>query len=89
MLNLIVANLKNIYLIVNVSLLDQSRTSSSWLGLLNRGSLRAAKPSVCKLVLTLAFLSQLNSTRPSTCLYYFPTSTCFRSSSAYLHRCIS
>ena len=34
--------------------LDHSSTSfASWLGLLNRGSLRALKPSVCKLVLTL------------------------------------
>ena len=32
---------------------DHSSTSfSSWLGLLHRGSVRAQKPSVCKLVLT-------------------------------------
>ena len=37
------------------SSLDHNSTSfASWLGLLNRGLLRAAKPSVCKLVLTLA-----------------------------------
>ena len=43
--------------------LDHSRTSfASWLGLLNRGSLKAAKPSVCKLVLTLASCLQLTRT---------------------------
>ena len=61
----------------------RSTSSSSWLGLLNRGSLRSAswfsrwhpisnwlKPSVPR-------------------LYYCLTFTCFRCSSAYLHRCIS
>ena len=44
-----------------------STSSSSCLGLLNRESLRAAGPSVCKLVLTLASYLQLtptNSNRP-------------------------
>ena len=35
-------------------------------------------PSVCKLVLTLAFLSPFNSTAVGTCLYSFITPTCFR-----------
>ena len=34
-------------------------------------------------------LSPTVSNRPGTWLYYFLTSTCFRCSSAYLHRCIS
>ena len=42
---------------------DHSSTSfSSWLGLLNHGSLRATKPSVCKLILTLASCLQLTQT---------------------------
>ena len=47
------------------------------------------KPSVCKQVLTLASCLRLNTTHPGTCLYYFLTPSCFRCSSAYLHRCIS
>ena len=39
-----------------------STSSSSWPGLLNCGSLRAAKPSVCKLFLTLASCLQLSQT---------------------------
>ena len=69
---------------------DHSSTSfSSWLGLLNRGSLRAQSTSVCKLVLTLASSLQLTRTALGTWLYYCLTSTCFRCSSAYLHSCIS
>ena len=40
----------------------RSTSFASWLGLLNRGSLRAAKPSVCKLILTLASCLQLTRT---------------------------
>ena len=36
------------------------------------------QPSVCKLVLTLAFLYPTNPTAASTCLYSFITPTCFR-----------
>ena len=59
------------------------------LGLFNRGSLWAANPSVCKLTLTLASCIQLTRTAPDTWFYYFVTFTCFRCSSAYLHKCIS
>ena len=56
--------------------LDHSSTSSaSWFELLNWGSLRA---TVCKLALTLAFLSPTNSTAPGTCLYSFIMPMCFR-----------
>ena len=69
---------------------DYSSTSfSSWLGLLNRGSLRAASPPVCKLILTLTSYLQLTRAAPGTWLYYCLTSTCVRCSSAYLPRCIS
>ena len=51
------------------SLDHRSTSSASWLGLLNRGSLRAAS-SVCKLVPTLAFLSSTKSTAAGTCLYF-------------------
>ena len=62
--------------------LDHSSTSfASWLGLLNRGSLRAAKPSVCKLVLHAGILSPTDSNRLGTWLYYYLTATCFRCSS--------
>ena len=54
--------------------------------LLNRGSLSATKPSVCKLIFMRASCLQLTL---GTWLYYCLTSTCFRCSSAYLHRCIS
>ena len=50
---------------------DHSSTSStSWLGLLNRGLLRATAHS-------LDFLSPTNSTAAGTCLYSFITPTCF------------
>ena len=48
------------------------------------------KPSVCRwLSLRHLFTNwlQLTRTAPSTWLYYCLTSTCFRCSSAYLHRC--
>ena len=41
------------------------------------------------LALTSASCLQLTRTAPGTWLYYCLTSTCFRCSSAYLHRCIS
>ena len=67
------------------SSLDHSSTSfASWLGLLNRGSLRA-QPSASWFWLWHSYLW-----RPrAPCLYCFLMPTCFRSSSAYLHRCIS
>ena len=51
--------------------------STSWLGLLNQGSLRATA-SVYKLALTLAFLSLTDSTAAGICLYSFITPTYFR-----------
>ena len=51
--------------------LARSSTSfASWLGLLNRESLRAAKPSVCKLVLHAGILSPTFSNHLDTWLYY-------------------
>ena len=41
------------------------------------GSCWGPQPSVCKLALTLAFLSPTNSTAAGTCLYSFLTTTCF------------
>ena len=76
------------YIDPSSSLDHSSSSSASWLGLLNRGTL-GPQPSVCKLVLTLAFLSPIDSTAADTCVYSFITPTCFRSSSVYLHRCIS
>ena len=64
-----------------------SISSSSWLGLLNRGSLKAAKPSVCELFSR--WHLQLTQIAPSTWLYNCITSICFHCSSAYLHRGIS
>ena len=53
-------------------------SSTSWQRLLNRGGVRwGLQPSVCKLVLTLAFLSPTNSTAPGICLYSFIMPTCF------------
>ena len=47
-----------------------------------------SKPSVCRWLSLQHLVS--NSLKPSVCwLYYCLTSTCFRCSSAYLHRCIS
>ena len=52
-------------------------SSASWLGLLNQGRW-GPQPSVCKLALTLAFLSPTNSMATSICLYSFIMPTCFR-----------
>ena len=72
---------------------DYSSTSfSSWLRLLNRGSLRAPKPSVCRWLSLQQLVPnwlQLDRTASGTWLYDCFMSTCFRCSSAYLHRCIS
>ena len=57
-----------------------STSSSSWLGLLNRGSLRAQSP-LSAAGSQFGILSLTDS-------YYFVTFTCFPCSSAYLHRCI-
>ncbi len=69
---------------------DHSSTSfSSWLGCSTVGHWR---PKVLCLQLGLTSLAsclQLTRTAPDTWLYYFLTSACFRSSSAYLHRCVS
>ena len=61
-------------------------------GLLNRGSTRAAKPSVCNLFSSWHLVPdrlQLARTASGTWLYNCLMSTCFRCSSAYLNRCIS
>ena len=47
---------------LNFFLAHSSTTFESWLGFLKRWSLRVAKPSGCKLVLTLAFCLQLTQT---------------------------
>ena len=68
---------------------DHSSTpSSSWLGLLNRGSLRAQSPQSV-IGSYFGILSPSDSNRPGTWLYHFLMPTCFRCSSAYLHWCIS
>ena len=68
---------------------DQSSTSSSsWLWLLNRGSLMAQSP-LSAAGSHFGILSPADSNRLCTWLYYFLTSTCFCCSSAYFHRCIS
>ena len=51
--------------------------AASQLGLLNCGRW-GPQPLVCKLALTLAFLSPTNSTVAFTCLYSFITPTCYR-----------
>ena len=73
---------------------DQSSTSSSsLLGLLNRGSLRAQSPQSAAgshLGILSPTGSNFNWFKLSvSCLYFCLTSTCFRFSSAYLHECIS
>ena len=71
------------------SSLEHSGTSfTSWLGLLNQGSLSAQSP-LSAAGSHFGILSPTDSNRPGTWLYYFLTSTCFRCSSAYLHVCIS
>ena len=73
---------------------DHSSTSfSSWLGLLNRGSLRAQSPlsaagSHAGILSPTDFNSNWLKSSVSW-LYFCLSSTCFRCSSAYLHRCIS
>ena len=68
---------------------DHSSTSSpSWLGLLNRGSLRAASPQPASWFSRWHPIPNwLQLSVPW--LYYCLSSTCFRCSSAYLHKCIS
>ena len=46
------------------------------------------KPSICAGFHS-GILSPTDSNRPGTWLYYYLSSTCFRCSSAYIHRCIS
>ena len=71
------------------SSLDHSSTSfASWLWLLIRESLRGQFP-LSAAGFHFGILSSTDSNRPGTWLYYFLTSTCFRCSFAYLHRCIS
>ena len=66
----------------------RSTSSSSWLGLLNHGSLRAQGPQSAGWFSHRHLVS--NWLKPSVCwLYYCLTPTCFCCSSAYLHRCIS
>ena len=65
-----------------------STSFGSWLGLRNRGSLRAPNPQSTA-GSHFGILSSTDSNRPGTWLYYFLTSNCFRWSSAYLHMCIS
>ena len=61
---------------------------SSWLGCSTMGDWRP-KALCLPLALTSASCPQLTRTAPGTWLYYCLTPTCFRCSSAYLHRCIS
>ena len=68
-------------------LAHSSSSSSSWLGLLNCGSQRAQSP-LSAAGSHSGILSPTDSNRLGTWLYYCLTSTCFRCSSAYLHRCI-
>ena len=69
--------------------LDHSSSSfASWLGLLNRGSLRAQSP-LSGAGSHFGILSPSDSNHPGTWLYYFLTPICFHYSSAYLRRCIS
>ena len=65
-----------------------SSSSSSWLGLLNHGSLRAQSP-LSAAGSHFGILSPTDSNCLGTLLYYCLTSTCFRCSFAYLHWCIS
>ena len=69
-------------------LAHSSTSSSSWLGLLNRGSLRAQSP-LSAAGSHFGFLSPTDSNRLCTWLFYCLTPTCFCCSSTYLHRCIS
>ena len=79
---------------IDTSSSDHSRTSfSSWLGLLNHGSLRA-QSSLSAAGSQFGILSpndtNCNWLKSSVSwLYFCLMPTCFRCSSAYLHRCIS
>ena len=75
---------------VDPSSSDHRSTSfaSSWLGLINRGSLRAESP-LSAAGSHFGILSPTDSNRMCIWLYYCLTSTCFRCSSTYLRRCIS
>ena len=56
-----------------------STSSTSWLGLLNRGSLRPTAPTGSSQSASwLVFLSPTDSTAAGICLYSFITLTCFR-----------
>ena len=69
-----------------------STSFSSWLGLLNRGSLRAESPqftSWFSLRHLVPDWLQLTQTVSDTWLYNCLTLTCFCCYSAYLHRCIA
>ena len=70
-----------------------STSSSSWLGLLNRGSLWAQSPlsaADSQFSILSPTCSNCNWLKPSVSwLYFCLTPTCFCCSSAYLHRCIS
>ena len=65
-----------------------STSSSSWLGLLDRWSLRAQSP-VSAAGSHFDVWSPTDPNRLCTWLYYCLTPTYFRCSSTYLHRCIS
>ena len=65
-----------------------STSSSSWLVLLNRWSLRAQSP-LSAAGSHFDILSPTDSNRQCTWSYCCLTSTCSRCSFAYLHRCIS
>ena len=65
-----------------------STSSSSWLGCSTVGYW-GPKALCLPLILNSASCLQLTRTAPGTWLYYCLTYTCFRCSSAYLHRCIS
>ena len=65
------------YIDPSSSLGHSSTSFTSWLGLLNRGSLRAQSPQSAA-VSHFDILSPTDSNSPSTWFYYFLTSTCFR-----------
>ena len=80
---------KDCYIDPSSSLNHSSTFSASWPGAAQLEGRRGTQPSVCKWVLTLAFLSQLLRWPWAPCLSSFLTPTCVRSSSVYLCRCIS
>ena len=81
------------YILTQSSSDHSSTSSSSWLGLFNCGSMRATSPQSASWFSHWHHVPQLTPTPTGTdCgtwLYNCLMSTCFRSSSAYLHRCIS